>query len=473
MIKKYIGSPGCGKTTHLLNIIDELLTHGESPNHIGFVTFTTAGVNEAKSRARRRFNLPATAFPYFKTLHALAFSLLALDRTQVFAGRQVKTFADMVGMRITGGDYYGYATVDDQIMFLINLANTRETDLHTVWMEHKRQMPKVRWEKLAIIYDKYTRFKSANGLFDFNDMLILAKDCDPPQLHTLIVDEAQDLSKLQWDFVQQLKTGARNVLIAGDDKQCIHKYGGAEPELFVGIGDKTYNLEQSYRVPITIQKLADRIISNVKIKHDVTWKPRDEEGFVIRTRKFDTTLFTLGDEDTTWLVLARNKTILQDYAERIMKAGVLFSIDGEPPVTKRVFEAIAEFEGEKKNKTLLQEFIPAQHYDTLIKTQQWDLAFTRLTPVERSYIKQLLKTYGRASQINYKSAKIKLSTIHASKGTEADYVLLINGMTKAVTETYTTDKDSELRVLFVGVTRARKGLYILHDERYTTYKELF
>jgi superfamily I DNA/RNA helicase len=52
-----------------------------------------------------------------------------------------------------------------------------------------------------------------------------------------------------------------------------------------------------------------------------------------------------------------------------------------------------------------------------------------------------------------------LSTIHASKGQEADNVVLLNGMSDRV---YGKLDDNEYRVWYVGATRARKELRIVH-----------
>ena len=53
----------------------------------------------------------------------------------------------------------------------------------------------------------------------------------------------------------------------------------------------------------------------------------------------------------------------------------------------------------------------------------------------------------------------KLSTIHASKGMEADNVVLLNGMSDRV---YGKLDDNEYRVWYVGVTRARRELRVVH-----------
>ena len=63
-----------------------------------------------------------------------------------------------------------------------------------------------------------------------------------------------------------------------------------------------------------------------------------------------------------------------------------------------------------------------------------------------------------------KEARVKLSTIHAAKGGEAENVLLILDNTKTIRETIekSPDKeDEENRIWYVGVTRTKQNLYIM------------
>ena len=58
-----LGSPGCGKTTTLLNILDAELASGTQPERIGFVSFTRKAAEEAAVRACDRFESAAQALP--------------------------------------------------------------------------------------------------------------------------------------------------------------------------------------------------------------------------------------------------------------------------------------------------------------------------------------------------------------------------------------------------------------------------
>jgi len=78
-IRKVFGPPGSGKTTYLLNVVEQELENGISAAGIGYFSFTRKAANEARDRAILKFpDLNArTDFPYFRTLHSLAFHCLS------------------------------------------------------------------------------------------------------------------------------------------------------------------------------------------------------------------------------------------------------------------------------------------------------------------------------------------------------------------------------------------------------------
>ena len=95
---RILGPPGTGKTTTLLDMVDQALEEGTRPTDIAFLAFTRKAANEAKERAAKRFDLcPKEDLPNFRTLHSLALTLTDIKRDQVMQTEMQKfTECDML-----------------------------------------------------------------------------------------------------------------------------------------------------------------------------------------------------------------------------------------------------------------------------------------------------------------------------------------------------------------------------------------
>ena len=72
-----LGPPGTGKTTTLLNLVDQFIQQGIRPKQIGYFSFTKKAATEAATRAAEKFNLDVEDdLTYFRTLHSYAFNQL-------------------------------------------------------------------------------------------------------------------------------------------------------------------------------------------------------------------------------------------------------------------------------------------------------------------------------------------------------------------------------------------------------------
>ena len=86
-------------------------------------------------------------------------------------------------------------------------------------------------------------------LIDYTDMLSrYINEGFVPTFDVVLIDEAQDLSLLQWEMVQKIIDRADQVYIAGDDDQAIYKWAGADVDTFLGLEGRTLVLDKSYRI---------------------------------------------------------------------------------------------------------------------------------------------------------------------------------------------------------------------------------
>ncbi len=136
---------------------------------------------------------------------------------------------------------------------------------------------------LHILSAELDNYKTSFKLRDFTDMIEqfnVSELC--PKYDIVFIDEAQDLSPVQWKMVDIIRQNSKYLIIAGDDDQAIYGWAGADVKKFQDIpSKKDIILPQSHRVPKQVQNIANKILSRIpderRIKKD--WKARDKEAF--------------------------------------------------------------------------------------------------------------------------------------------------------------------------------------------------
>ena len=228
----YLGPPGTGKTTTLLDRVDTELNRGTPPDRIGYFSFTRRAAEEAVTRASTKFNLTPRQLPNFRTLHSFAFRALGLSSSDVFQGPKLRAFADWARIAISGqtwsedGSLNGFEA-GDRILFLENLARIRCVSLREQYDEWGDDG--LDWNEVCRVSNALKAFKTRHGLLDFTDMISeFLRSGVTVDLDSLIVDECQDISALQWRMVRHLAANAKSVAVAGDDDQAVYHWAGAD-----------------------------------------------------------------------------------------------------------------------------------------------------------------------------------------------------------------------------------------------------
>ena len=485
-VHKVFGPPGSGKTTYLLNVVDTELAAGVSPASIGYFSFTRKAANEARDRAVSKF--PAlnakTDFPYFRTLHSLAFHALNTRTDDIMQAEHFREFAAQAGIELTTSRDEEDVVVkaDNPILNEINLARIRGIDLKT---HYNQSGLDIEWYHFEFVERTYRHYKQSRSLLDFTDLLEMV--CvDPsrlPMLDCLIVDEAQDLSRLQWNLVEALAKRSERVFIAGDDDQAVFTWAGADVKSFLAYGGDITVLNQSYRVPLSVHKLADNIVQRIGVRQEKTWKARDYEGGIFTYYRHEDVPVDQGQ----WLIMASTNYMLNPIHDWLKSMGVLFERNGVASLPEGVASAVVDWERLRKGQEVSAASLRniyrllgtnvAKGFRTLRGIDEnaayslqaaikdhgllvdtiWHEALMKISDDKREYLIALLRRGTKLSE----PARIKVSTIHGAKGGEADNVMLLMDLSPRFAKEYAINADNIHRLFYVGVTRTKQTLHLV------------
>jgi DNA helicase II / ATP-dependent DNA helicase PcrA len=493
-IVKVFGPPGTGKTTYLLDRVSELISEGISPTRIGYFAFTRKAAHEARERAIERFDfLQRSDFGNFRTLHSLAYARLGLNPDKML---KPKLFAEFVAKynidaSVAVGDEPSEVTVNNPILNVYNLARLR--CVHPK-IQYDRSELKIAWHHFEYIYLSYQEFLKEHNVYDYTNLLetfATAKDVYYPHIDAVFIDEAQDLSLLQWEIVRRLVNHSDRSWIAGDDDQAIYGFSGADVKQFLQTEGEEVVLGHSYRVPQTVHDLANRIVNRIKLRVEKIWSANDKLGAVSFQSSFYDVDYT---QDGTWLVLSATNYLLNDVNEYLRSIGLLFEHNHVRSIAETTIEAVyawgvlrkggdisanecraifslldAKFvkHGYRKFKgpedtlysiVILRDIYGLKIEDTLTEDiPLWYDALTKISQEKITYIKAAL----RRGQSLRGNPCIKLSTIHGAKGGEADNVVLLSDLSNRFMEEYHREPDTITRMLYVAITRTKNRLFII------------
>lgn len=320
----YVGCAGSGKTNTLIQVCKDYVARDLVLLHnVGFFTFSRAATFEAKSRICRAFPAAVTRqFPWFRTLHSFGMLVSNIPKETIVTSNYYKQFFEENGLT------YDRDRALDFRFPVWDLANMATAFIYHDHIRRNRMLTVDRYvsglptvdaaaDRLDYFTKAYCDFKQSRGLFDFTDLLELALQApDLPTFEVLAIDEAQDLSLLQWSLVKRLMDNSNRVLVAGDDRQAIYTCFGADINTFIELPGHEIMLDQSYRCPKRVQEVAVELETRMTTTRGTPFKPIPQDGYV-------ETVFNLGGVpiriNETWMFLSRTKYQREEMREEIGK----------------------------------------------------------------------------------------------------------------------------------------------------------
>lgn len=295
-----LAGPGSGKTFVITSRTKYLIEEcGVKPERILVITFTKAAAQEMRERFYKLME-GETPKVTFGTFHAVYFTILKY----AYGLRAENIIRD--DQRI------GY------LRELIHKYNLEIEDENEYIADLTSEISRVKSEKIDLanyysvncsteifrkIFQEYKEKMQQARLIDFDDMLLMCnrllmeneevRKFWQSRYTYILIDEFQDINKVQYDSIRILAAPENNLFIVGDDDQSIYRFRGAKPEIMLGF-EKDYQnaqrvvLDYNYRSTQNIIKAAGLVIKNNTRRFAKNIKTIHEEGEKVRIKHFKT-----------------------------------------------------------------------------------------------------------------------------------------------------------------------------------------
>ena len=498
------GPPGCGKTTELLKITEEMLVNGIQPEQIAFLSFSRKAAHEARDRAVAKFELKVEKFKWFRTIHSLCYAHIGVQRDQLLSWKDYREIGNALGLRFSthsaneDGEFSAMCTRGDRMKHYENLARLLCCSMEKICQMHPTEDLSV--PEMELLHKSLNAYKEAHDKMDFTDMLDKFLDHSfNYRFHTIFIDEAQDLNPLQWKIIEKLMSHTDRIILAGDDDQAIYQWAGADVKAFIHFNGNKRVLSKSYRVPAKVHEFAEKISSQIQDRQEKPYEPREEQGAIVYHDNLD----TLPLHEGSWLLLARNVCYLKNYNQHCFDHGYFFksrstdcfSYDSVTGIVLwerlRKGEKITHAEAlmlygmmsantkiKRGAKTKLANADKQQRFGLkdlmddygLLVTAAWYDSLDKIPVDDVQYIRTCLR---KGEKLNMsRDPRININTIHGVKGGEADNVVIMPDMTMKTYMEGQRNPDAEHRVWYVGVTRAKQTLHVIAPKSNFYYNQL-
>ena len=235
-----LAGPGSGKTTVITHRVQYLTKeYGIDPGDILVITFTRAAAEEMRERYEALTGGGSRVT--FGTFHSIFFRILKLAYRYT-ADNIVREEQQMQFVRELAQS--GGLEPEDENEFAASiLSEISSVKGERISLEHyySKNCPDAVFRQLYAGYEEKMR---RAGLIDFDDMMVLCLELFTERKDILsawqrryryiLIDEFQDINRLQYEIVRMLAKPEDNLFIVGDDDQSIYRFRGAKPEIMLG-----------------------------------------------------------------------------------------------------------------------------------------------------------------------------------------------------------------------------------------------
>ncbi len=295
-----LAGPGSGKTFTIARRIYYLIEHYKvRPENILVITFTRAASYEMQNRFKMLMegrSLPVT----FGTFHGVYFGILKwayrLSAGNILTEEEkYQLLRQIIYSPELGYELESFDEKEEIQDLITEIGNVKNSGLPIERYESARH-----GAMFGRIYHAYEKQRKELRKIDFDDMLLLCYDLFrrrkdllkqwQERFQFILIDEFQDVNRVQYEVVRMLALPENNLFVVGDDDQSIYRFRGASPEIMLGFGEDYPEAEKlvlgvNYRSSKNIVNGALKVIGCNSRRYKKKLSTENEKGSCIHVQE--------------------------------------------------------------------------------------------------------------------------------------------------------------------------------------------
>ncbi len=514
---RVLAGAGTGKTRAITHRIAYGVASGVyRPTEVLAVTFTARAAGEMRSRLRA-LGAPGVQA---RTFHAAALRQVRYFWPRVYGGEPPQLIDSKLGLVGRGAKSLGLPTERSRLRDLASeiewakVSNVRPQDYEQRAAAAQREVSGLELGQVAGLYDAYESHKSAAGQMDMEDVLLLAAALLSEDARTaaavraqyqhLVVDEYQDVNPIQQTLLNLWLGDSREICVVGDPAQTIYSFAGARADRLLDFAKRypeatRVELVRNYRSTPQVVATANALLQGTSTRSvslrsvqepgaEVTWSSYPDE--VAEAKGVVDQILTLRDQGVPlaeMAILFRINAASENFEAALSDADLPYVLRGAARFFERpeIRQAIALLRGQVRSGnsaddllTQVVEVLTGLGWGGRAPTaggqarERWE-SLQALHSLAEAFSSQPDPTTLEAfiTELDRRAADqhapeingVTLATLHTAKGLEWDAVFLAGVSEGSLPITYAQTPaaiEEERRLLYVGITRARKHLAV-------------
>lgn len=293
-----LAGPGSGKTAVVTERVRTLIeTYQVNPSNILVITFTKAAANEMKERFHskmKRGGIPVS----FGTFHGVYFTIL--KHAYNYGAENIITEEEQFALlrRIISRMELEAENEKELIGGLLSEISRVKGDMLDLENYYSVSCGKEVFHK---IYEEYDKALRKSRKIDFDDMILYCYELLDKRKDILIawqnkyqyilIDEFQDINRMQYQVIKMLAAPQNNLFIVGDDDQSIYGFRGARPDIMLNFTKdyqeaKVITLNVNYRCQKNIVEDAIRLINHNENRFKKDIRPESDSGEPVHIKEY-------------------------------------------------------------------------------------------------------------------------------------------------------------------------------------------